>query len=79
MTRATGGGLIGAGALILTGAFSARFTTAAAIAGTVVYLGFGLGRLVSTAVDGSPGSSLILAAVVELGLGAACAVPLLRR
>ncbi|MEV6306557.1 DUF4345 domain-containing protein [Actinoplanes sp. NPDC051861] len=76
-TRGTGGGLIGLGAIVLAGAFVPRLAVFSAVAGSVVYLGFGLGRVVSLAADGSPGGGLILAAVVEIALGLACGFVLL--
>ena len=77
-TRGTGGGLIGIGAIILAGAFVPRLAAFSALAGTVVYLGYGLGRVISAAADGSPGGRLILAAAVEIALGLVCGFVLLR-
>jgi hypothetical protein len=43
-----------------------------ALLGAALYLGYGVGRVVSTLVDGSPGGSLLGAMAVELLLGLAC-------
>lgn len=75
-TRGTGGGLFGAGLIVLAGAVRRRLATTAALIGATVYLGYGLGRLVSVAVDGSPGGGLLVAAAVEITLGLACLLPL---
>lgn len=78
-TRAAGGVLLVAGIFIMLGAFSARFTVAAAAVGAVGYLAYALSRLLGIALDGMPAGGLVLAAVVELVLGLACTYSLLRR
>jgi hypothetical protein len=45
---------------------------------SVVYLSYGLSRLLSMAMDGLPHSGLVSAAGIELGIGAACLLALLR-
>lgn len=78
-TRAAGGVLLVAGMFIMLGAFSARFAVAAAAVGAVGYLTYASARLLGIALDGIPAGGLVLAAVVELVLGLACAYSLLRR
>jgi hypothetical protein len=72
-TRAAGALLLAAGVTVLIGAFVPRLARTAAVVGAVGYLVTALARLVSLAADGSPGSGLLFAAVVELALGLACA------
>ncbi|GGL39495.1 DUF4345 domain-containing protein [Planomonospora parontospora] len=77
--RAAGGALLASGVLIGLGAFVPRLAFTAALLGTVTYLAYGLSRVLSIAVDGMPGSGLVLAAAVETALGLACALVLARR
>lgn len=68
--RASGGGLLGIGLVIASGAIWSRLTFASAITSSVVYVSYGLSRLLSMALDGSPDSGLVAAAAFELGIGA---------
>ncbi|GAA3075765.1 DUF4345 domain-containing protein [Streptosporangium carneum] len=77
-TRAAGGALLASGVLIALGAFVSRLAFTAAVVGTLLYLSYGLSRVLSIAVDGVPGSGLVLAAVVETVIGLACAFALVR-
>lgn len=72
-TRAAGGGLLAVGALVLAGAFVARLRFAAALLGASTYAGYGLARGLSLVADGRPADGLLVAAAVELAVGAACA------
>ncbi|WP_449065044.1 DUF4345 domain-containing protein [Planomonospora algeriensis] len=74
--RAAGGALLASGVLIMLGAFVPRLAFTAALLGTVTYLGYGLSRVLSIALDGTPGRGLVLAAAVETVLGLACALAL---
>jgi len=77
-TRAPGGALLAIGALITTGAFvrSLRFT--ASVLASVVYLSYGLARVLSMVVDGLPSSVLVQAAALELVIGGVCLFALFR-
>ncbi|WP_437537650.1 DUF4345 domain-containing protein [Sorangium sp. So ce726] len=75
-TRAVGGSLLGAGAVILLGAFVSRLAFTASVLGAVMYLSYGLSRLLSMAVDGMPAQELVLATAVELILGLLCVAAL---
>ncbi|WP_326549340.1 DUF4345 domain-containing protein [Micromonospora sp. NBC_01813] len=77
-TRAAGGALLATGVLVTLGAFVRRLTFTASLIGAVVYLAYGLARLLSVAVDGLPADSLVAAAVAELILGVACGYALHR-
>lgn len=76
--RAPGGALLALGALMLAGAFSPALTLASTSIASAVYLGYGVARLVAIALDGMPDPGLVAAAVVELLIGGACAVALVR-
>ncbi|MFC1672870.1 DUF4345 domain-containing protein [Pseudomonadota bacterium] len=67
--RASGGALLGLGLVIAAGAIWSQLTFASIVASSAVYLSYGLSRLVSLALDGSPNDGLIVAAVLELGIG----------
>lgn len=71
--RAMGGGLLGFGLLLCLGAWQPTLRATAAIAGATLYLGYGLARLLSLAVDGRPAEALIVSAAIELSVGAALA------
>lgn len=73
--RAMAGSLIGFGLLLVAGArWSRRFGHGAAIGGAVLYLSYGLGRLLSMAVDGLPSGALIGSAAIELLVGGVLAL-----
>ena len=76
--RAPGGALLLFGVLMIVGVFQRAFTFASLTIAAAVYLSYGLARLVSVAFDGMPAPGLVGAIAIELGLGAACAVVLLR-
>ena len=67
--RAMGGGLIGIGLLILIGALWRPMSALAAIAGAVLYVSYGLARVLSMIVDGIPADTLVGSAGVELLVG----------
>lgn len=68
--RASGGALLGIGLVIVSGAIWSKLTFASAIASSAVYFSYGLSRLLSIVMDGSPDSGLVAAAALELGIGA---------
>lgn len=68
--RAPGGALVASGILMLVGAFATHLTLAATTLGATVYLGYGLARVVSLAIDGAPSTNLVTAMAIELLLGA---------
>ena len=69
--RAPGGALAGLGLLMLTGAFVSSLTTTSTLLVATVYLSYGLARVVSLALDGTPGNGLLVATGLELFLGLA--------
>ncbi|MGH1348179.1 MAG: DUF4345 domain-containing protein [Nannocystales bacterium] len=77
-TRAPGGALLAIGALITAGAFVRHLRFTATVLATVVYLSYGLGRVLSMLVDGLPSSILVQAAILELVIGGVCLAALLR-
>jgi len=76
--RAPGAALLALGALMLLGVFVRTFTQTATIIAAVVYLAYGLARLVSFGLDGMPDDGLIEAAAIELVIGSLCVAALVR-
>jgi hypothetical protein len=64
-TRASGGGLVAIGTLILSGFFVRRLRPLGTVVAAVVYLGYGLPRLLSMVIDVVPGVVLSAATVVD--------------
>ncbi len=76
--RAPGGALMVLGVLMGVGAFVRTFAFASTSIAAAVYLAYGASRLVSLALDGVPAAGLLAATSIELVIGAACAVALVR-
>ena len=64
--RAPGGLLFTSGLLILIGVFRPTLRSLALMLTVIVYGSFGLSRLLSLYLDGTPSNSLVIAMVVEL-------------
>jgi len=67
--RATGGVVVGFGILILLGAFIQKLSYTSTIAAIVLFLGFGIARLIGFAIDGNPEEALIQGAIMEFVFG----------
>jgi hypothetical protein len=67
--RATGGAVVGFGLVILLGAFNRRLSYTSTIAAIVIFLGFGIARLIGFGLDGNPGEGVIQGIVIEFVLG----------
>ena len=76
--KAPAGTLLVAGLLMLGGVVKPEYASTSIAIGSVIYLSYGLSRLLSIAVDGFPHSALVSAAVLELALGAVCLFGLVR-
>lgn len=76
--KAPAGALLVAGLLMLAGVFRTELVVVSLTTAAVVYLSYGLSRLLSMAMDGLPDSGLVSAASIELGIGVACVLALLR-
>lgn len=70
--RASGGALLVAGVLIISGCFvkSLRFTSI--VVSSLLYLAYGLSRILSFALDGMPSKGLVQAAGLEIFIGVVC-------
>ena len=75
--KAPAGALFVAGLLMFAGVFRSRFAVISLVTATAVYLSYGLGRVISIAVDGLPHSGMVSAAGIEILIGTACLLTLL--
>jgi len=76
--RAPGGALLAYGILIIAGAFVNILTFTSTVVSTLLYLSYGLSRVMSMAVDGIPVDGLIQAAVFEIIIGLVCVFALVK-
>lgn len=76
--RGIGGVVVGFGLLILSGAFIRKLSFTSTIAAIVLFLGFGVARLIGYAMDGNPGDVVIQGMVFEFVLGAIGVITLLK-
>ncbi len=75
--RAPGAALLASGVLVVCGAFVEKLTFSALLLATVLYLAYGVSRIISIALDGMPANGLVAVAVLELAVGLVCARALL--
>jgi hypothetical protein len=76
--RAPGGALLVLGFLMLIGVVVKPFALASTSIAAAVYSAYGVSRLLSIGLDGRPGDGLLTATAIELLLGVACTVALIR-
>ena len=76
--RASGGALLASGILIMSGAFVDKLAFTATVVSTLLYLSYGLSRVMSIAIDGMPVEGLIQAAVIEIVMGLICIFALVK-
>ena len=67
--RGAGGAVVGFGIVVLLGAFNQKLSYTSTIAALVVFLGFGIARLIGFSLDGNPGEGVIQGIIVEFVLG----------
>lgn len=71
--RASGGALLIAGMLITSGCFMQSLKFTAVVVSALLYLSYGLSRVLSFVVDGMPSDGLVQAAGLEIIIGVVCA------
>ncbi len=76
--RAPGGALLASGILIMSGAFVDKLAFTAVVVSTLLYLSYGLSRVMSIAIDGMPAEGLVQAAALEIITGLACVFALVK-
>ncbi len=77
--RAPAGLLVLSGLAVLAGSIWLKWATAALQLTVLVFLGYGVGRVASLALDGVPSDSLVMAMLIELGIGVLALVLLMVR
>ena len=76
--KAPAGTLLIAGLMMFAGVIRTRFALASLTVASVVYLSYGLSRVISIALDGVPHSGMVGAAAIEIVIGVICLSMLLR-
>ena len=76
--RAPGGALLASGILIMSGAFVDKLAFTAVVVSTLLYLSYGLSRVMSITIDGMPAEGLVQAAALEIVTGLACVFALVK-
>ena len=77
--RAPGASLASLGVVIFAGALRPGMARVSASLGTIVFLAFATGRIVSMAVDGWPGGSIVTALVIEIAIGLLCLLAMVKQ
>ena len=67
--RATGGAVVGFGILVLAGAFIQKHSYTSTLVSIVLFLSFGIARLIGWGLDGNPGEKLIQGIIFEFAFG----------
>jgi hypothetical protein len=67
--RPPGGALLAIGLLIMSGAFVAKMTFSAAVLTILIYLSYGISRILSMVIDGIPAEGLVVVTVAEIIIG----------
>ena len=70
--RASGGALLTSGLIILAGVFIEKLTFTSSLLAALLYLSYGLARVLSVIVDGLPSEGLQQAAILEIIIGCFC-------
>ena len=71
--RAPGGALLASSILIIAGVFVQRLTFTSIVLATLLYLSYGLSRILSMLADGRPAEILIYVSAAEIIIGIVCA------
>jgi len=76
--RAPGAALLASGILIISGAFVDKLAFTSVVVSTLLYLSYGLSRVMSIAIDGMPVEGLVQATISEIIIGLASIFALVR-
>ena len=76
--RGMGGLMVGSGIIILLGIIHRRMTFTSSVVTAGIFLTFALARLLSIGLDGVPADGLVKATIVELVVGIAALVALIK-
>lgn len=67
--RPPGGALLASGILIMSGAFVAELTFTSLVVSILIYLSYGISRILSMSIDGMPTGILVFVTVMEIIIG----------
>ncbi len=70
--KASAGALLASGLIIMAGAFVSKLTFTSSLLAGVLYLSYGLSRILSMVADGMPAEGLQQAAILEIVIGLIC-------
>ena len=76
--RSASGVVMGSGILIMLGAFFPKLSFTSTVVSIVVFLSYGLSRILAIVMDGMPAEGLVKATVVEMILGLVSVFALLK-
>lgn len=76
--RASGGALLASGVFVMSGAWVPKLTFTSTTVAALLYLSYGLSRVLSMVVDGMPDPGLVQVAGVEIVIGTVCVFALVR-
>lgn len=76
--RAAGGALLASGLIVILGVFIPRLTFTSTIIAILVFLSYGIARILGIAIDGVPAQEFIAVTVIEIVVGAAGIFALLK-
>ncbi|MEM7030968.1 MAG: DUF4345 domain-containing protein [Chloroflexota bacterium] len=76
--RAPGAALLASGLVIILGVFVANLTFTSTVISTLVFLSYGIGRILSIVIDGLPAQEFVAVTVVEMIIGLAGVFVLLK-
>ncbi|MBL4647897.1 MAG: DUF4345 domain-containing protein [Gammaproteobacteria bacterium] len=76
--RASAGGLLAMGIWVMLGIFVRKLTFTSTLISIVIYLSYGLSRVLSMIIDGMPTGELVGAAAIEIIIGLVCVFALLK-
>ena len=76
--RAPAGALLAGGIVILSGIFVNRLTFTSTVIAALMFLSYGVGRVLSVAVDGVPADAIVGATALEIVIGLAALFMLVR-
>ncbi len=74
--RASGGALLASGVLVMSGAWVPKLTFTSITVASLLYLSYGLSRVLSIVIDGMPDPGLVQVAALEIAIGSVCVLAL---
>jgi hypothetical protein len=67
--RAAGGMVLASGIIVMLGAFLPALTFTSTVVSILIFLSFGVARLIGIAIDGMPGEKIIQGIIIEFVFG----------